>query len=156
MDKTKMRILAHMSSQTGDTLHVAGAMILDSQIHVIVVHAGEPWTNKGLLNFYRQVTDPGYPGADVEPDIAYTNQRVKAVYASNKEVARLLYQALSVKGTLTRYSLLVIWPTTRRTSERHSLPPWNRLEISVISRYSDVLSRDRPLTVADAVPTIPK
>jgi hypothetical protein len=93
----KKRILAHMSSQTGDTLHVAGAMILDPEIHVIVIHAGEPQTNKGLLNFYRQVTDPGYPGTDVEPDSAYTSQRVKAVYASDDRLARPLYKALSVE-----------------------------------------------------------
>jgi hypothetical protein len=99
MEKIEKRVLAHMSSQTGDTLHVAGAMVLDPEIHVIVIHAGEPQTNKGLLNFYRQVTDLRYPDADVEPNSAYTNQRVKAVYASSKESARLLYKALSVRDT---------------------------------------------------------
>jgi len=88
-------ILAHKSSQTGDTLHVAGALAFDPQIHVVVVHAGGLLTTEDLLNFYRQATDLAYPGAAIKPDSAYTNQRVKAVYASTEEAAQALYDALS-------------------------------------------------------------
>jgi len=95
------RILAHKSSQTGDTLHVAGALAFDARIHVIVVHAGDSQTTKELLKFYRQVTDPAYPHTDIEPDSAYTNQRVKAVYASTEKAAKALYDALSTAASDT-------------------------------------------------------
>jgi hypothetical protein len=88
-------ILTQKSSQTGDTLHVAGALAFDPLIYVIVVHAGEVLTIEGLLNFYRQATDPTYPGAAIKPDSAYTNQRVKAIYASTEAAAKALYGVLS-------------------------------------------------------------
>lgn len=88
-------LIAHRSSQTGDTLHVAANLALDPLIDVIVVHVGAVGTTEGLLNFYRQATDPRYPEAAISPDSATTNKRVKVVYASNEVVADTLYTALS-------------------------------------------------------------
>ena len=47
------------------------------------------------MNFYRQATDPTYPGAAISPDSAAINKRVKVVYASNEAVAEALYTTLS-------------------------------------------------------------
>ena len=89
------QLIAHRSSHTGDTLHVAGALALDSSIDVIVVHVGSIGTTEGLLNFYRQATDPTYPDAAISPESAATNKRVKVIYALNEDVAKALYKALS-------------------------------------------------------------
>ena len=87
--------IAHRSSQTGDTLHVAGTLALYSNVDVLVVHVGPVGTTEGLLNFYRQATDPKYPGAAISPDSAAINERVKVVYASKEAVAETLYTTLS-------------------------------------------------------------
>ena len=88
-------LLAHKSSQTGDTLHVAGTLALYPFVDVMVVHVGAIGTTEGLLNFYRQATDPLYPGAAISPDSAAINKRVKVVYAENEAVAEKLYKELS-------------------------------------------------------------
>lgn len=88
-------ILAHKSSQTGNTLHVAGVLTFDPRIHVIVVHAGNLRTTEDLLNFYRQATDPAYPGAAIKLGSAFINQRLKTVYASTETAAHALYYVLS-------------------------------------------------------------
>lgn len=79
--------IAHRSSQTADTLNVAGTLALYPNVDVIVVHVGALGTTEGLLNIYRQATDPSYPKAAISPVSAATNKRVKVVYASNEAVA---------------------------------------------------------------------
>ncbi|KAF2802048.1 uncharacterized protein BDZ99DRAFT_469094, partial [Mytilinidion resinicola] len=88
-------LIAHRSSQTGDTLHIAAALALYDFVDVIVVHVGAIGTTEGLLNFYRQATDPTYPGAAISPNSPATNKRVKVVYASNEAAAEALYTTLS-------------------------------------------------------------
>ena len=51
------------------------------------------------MNFYRQATDPKYPGAAISPDSAAINERVKVVYASNEAVAQTLYKTLSSEAS---------------------------------------------------------
>ena len=88
-------LIAQKSSQTGDTVHVAGTLALYPLVDVIVVHVGAVGTTEGLLNFYRQATDQTYPREAISPDSATTNLRVKVVYASNEAVAGELYETLS-------------------------------------------------------------
>lgn len=43
------------------------------------------------MKFYRQVTDPSYPGAAIGADSATTNKRVKVVHTQNQAVADEFY-----------------------------------------------------------------
>ena len=89
------KIIAHRSSQTGDTLHVAGTLALYAEVDVIVIHVGDIGTTEGLLNLYRQATDSTHPGAAIGPDSAANNDRVKVVYASDKGLAQKVYEAFT-------------------------------------------------------------
>ena len=66
-------LIPHLSSSTGDTIHVAAALVLYDRLDVIVVHSGEVHACDELLNFYRRVTK--------------TDKRVKVVYTVDEETA---------------------------------------------------------------------
>ena len=74
-------LIPHLSSATGDTIHVAAALVLYDRLDVVVVHHGTLGSCESLLEFYR--------GA------AKSTKRVKVVYTVDEKTSFTISSALT-------------------------------------------------------------
>jgi hypothetical protein len=98
-------LIPHLSSATGDTIHVAAALVLYERLDVIVVHHGAVGSCEGLLNFYRNIIKQNEFGIikpnkpDIikpnKPDVFKPTKRVKVVYTEDEKTAYTISTALT-------------------------------------------------------------